>query len=121
MRANLMLLSCAALATLIGVSIWATLQISIVPAIQALLAQPAAGTHPWFIATLADAYFGFLWFWAWIAYKESSNTTRGAWLVGILLLGNIAMAGYMLLQLRKLPAGAPAQALLLRSAPASQT
>jgi len=116
MRANLMLLSCAALATLIGVSIWATAQISIVPAIQALLAEPAAGTHPWFIATLADAYFGFLWFWAWIAYKETSNLARGAWLVAILALGNIAMASYMLLQLRKLPAGAPAHALLLRGA-----
>jgi len=118
MRTNLTLLSCAALATLIGVSIWATLQISIVPAIQALLAEPASGTHPWFIATLADAYFGFLWFWAWIAYKETSNLARGGWLLGVLLLGNIAMAAYMLLQLRKLPPGAPAQALLLRSAPA---
>ncbi len=121
MRSNLLLLSLTALATLIGVSVWATLQIGIVPAIQALLAEPGFGTHPWFIATLADAYFGFLWFWAWIAYKETSNLARGAWLVLILGLGNIAMAGYMLLQLRKLPAGAPAQALLLRSAPASQT
>ena len=115
MRANLMLLSCAALATLIGVSIWATLQVGIFDAINALLAQPAAGTHPWFVATLADAYFGFLWFWAWIAYKETSNVARGAWLVAVLALGNIAMATYMILQLRKLPANAPAQALLLRA------
>lgn len=116
MRANLMLLSCAALATLVGVSVWATAQVGIFDAIVVLLAEPAAGTHPWFIATLADAYFGFLWFWAWIAYKETSNVARGAWLVAVLFLGNIAMASYMLLQLRKLPAGAPAQALLLRSA-----
>jgi hypothetical protein len=116
MRANLMLFSCAALIALLGVSVWATSKISIVPAIQALMADPAGGTNPWFIATTFDAYFGFLWFWAWIAYKETSTLARGAWLVGILALGNIAMAGYMLLQLRKLPAGAPAQALLLRSA-----
>ena len=116
MRANLMLLSCAALATLIGVSIWATLEIGIVEAIRALLADPASGAHPWFIATLADAYFGFLWFWAWIAYKETSNLARGGWLVGVCLLGNIAMATYMVLQLRKLPPGAPPQALLLRAA-----
>jgi Protein of unknown function (DUF1475) len=115
MRANLMLLSCAALATLIGVSVWATAQVGIFDAIQALLAQPAAGTHPWFVATLADAYFGFLWFWAWIAYKETSNVARGAWLVAVLALGNIAMAGYMLLQLRKLPPGAGVDRLLLRA------
>jgi hypothetical protein len=116
MRANLTLLSCAALATLVGVSVWASGKIGIVPAIEALLAQPGAGTHPWFVATLADAYFGFLWFWAWIAYKETSNLARAAWLVLVLGLGNIAMAAYMLMQLRKLPAGSGAEALLLRRA-----
>ncbi|MGH8442364.1 MAG: DUF1475 family protein [Nevskiaceae bacterium] len=116
MKTRMTLLAVAALVALIGVSVWATSKISIVPAIQALLADPAGGTHPWFVATLADAYFGFLWFWAWIASKESSNLARGGWLLGVLLLGNIAMAAYMLLQLRKLPPDAPAQALLLRAA-----
>jgi Protein of unknown function (DUF1475) len=115
MRRNLLLLSLAALATLIGVSTWATLQVGIFDAMRELLAQPAAGTHPWFVATLADAYFGFLWFWAWIACKETSNLARGAWLLGVLALGNIAMAGYMLLQLRKLPPGAGIDRLLLRA------
>ena len=116
MKTRMTLLAVAALVALISVSVWATSKISIFPAVQALLADPAGGTHPWFVATLADAYFGFLWFWAWIAYKESSNLARGGWLLGVLLLGNIAMAAYMLLQLRKLPPGAPAQALLLRAA-----
>lgn len=115
MKTRMTLLAVAALAALIGVSVWATMKIGIVPAIQALLADPAGGTHPWFVATLFDAYFGFLWFWAWIAYKETSNLARGLWLLGVLALGNMAMATYMLLQLRKLPAGAPAQALLLRA------
>lgn len=116
MRTRLFLLSFAALATLIGVSAWATVHVGIGDAIRALLAQPAAGTHPWFVATLADAYFGFLWFWAWIACKETSNVARAAWLVGVLALGNIAMAAYMLLQLRRLPPGAGADQLLLRRA-----
>ena len=116
MKARLTLLALAALATLIGVSAWATAQIGLGDAIRALLAQPAAGIHPWFVATLADAYFGFLWFWAWIAWKETSNVARAAWLVGVLALGNIAMAAYMLLQLRALPPGAGAEALLLRRA-----
>ena len=115
MRRNLLLLSLAALAALVGVSAWASAKIGIVPAIEALAAQPAAGTHPWFLATLADAYFGFLWFWAWIAYKETSNAARALWLVGVLGLGNIAMAAYMLLQLRRLAPGAPAERLLLRA------
>ncbi|MGH8481439.1 MAG: DUF1475 family protein [Nevskiaceae bacterium] len=117
MRTPMTFLSLAALATLVGVSVWATSHVGIVTAIEALLAEPGAGTHPWFVATLADAYFGFLWFWAWIAYKETSNIARAAWLVLVLGLGNIAMAGYMLLQLRKLPAGAGVDRLLLRAAP----
>lgn len=117
MRRNLTLLSLAALAGLVGVSIWATAQVGIVTAIRDLAAAPAAGTHPWFVATLFDAYFGFLWFWAWIAYKETSHAARAAWLVLVLGLGNIAMAAYMLLQLRQLPPGAGAAQLLLRRAP----
>jgi hypothetical protein len=118
MKVRMLLLAVVALEALIGVSIWATSQISIVPALEALAADPAGGTNPWFIATAFDAYFGFLWFWAWIAYKETSNVARAAWLVLVLALGNIAMAAYMLLQLRKLPAGAGAEQLLLRRAPA---
>lgn len=116
MKTRMTLLALAALLALIGVSIWATSHISIVPAVNALVEFPGAGTHPWFIATLLDAYFGFLWFWAWVAYKETSNLARGAWLVLILVLGNMAMAAYVLLQLRKLPAGATAEQLLLRRA-----
>ena len=51
---------------------------------------------PWFIATLADAYFGFLTFYLWVAYLEKSLASRIGWLVGILLLGNFAMAAYLL-------------------------
>lgn len=116
MRRNLLLLSLAALAGLVGVSAWATSRVSIVPAIQDLLARPGEGTHPWFVATLFDAYFGFLWFWAWIAYKETSHAARALWLVLVLGLGNMAMAAYMLLQLRRLPANATAEQLLLRRA-----
>jgi hypothetical protein len=116
MKGRMTVLALAALASLIGVSIWASSHLGIGPAIQSLLADPVAGTHPWFVATLFDAYFGFLWFWAWIAYRETSNLARGTWLVLIVGLGNIAMAAYMLLQLRALPANATAQDLLLRRA-----
>jgi hypothetical protein len=116
MRRNLLLLSLAALLSLVGVSIWATAQIGIGDAIRVLVEQPRAGSHPWFVATLFDAYFGFLWFWAWIAYKETSNAARALWLVLVLGLGNLAMAAYMLLQLRRLPPDATPAQLLLRRA-----
>jgi preprotein translocase subunit SecG len=39
---------------------------------------------------------------------------RALWLIAILALGNIAMSGYMLLSLWRLPADAPIERLLLR-------
>lgn len=70
--------------------------------------------HPWFIATLFDAYFAFLTFFLWVAYKERAWPARLLWLVAILLLGNIAMAAYMLIKLFRLPNSAPLEKLLLR-------
>lgn len=74
-------------------------------------------THPWFIATLFDTYFAFLTFWLWLAWKERAWIPRLAWLFAILLLGNIAMAAYMLIQLFRLPKGAPLEPLFLRRNP----
>jgi hypothetical protein len=70
----------------------------------------------WTYATLADAYFGFLTFYAWVFYKETGAVARGGWFVAIMLLGNMAMASYVLLQLAKLRAGEPVAKLLLRDA-----
>jgi hypothetical protein len=113
-KSFLTLFSILVLAALVGVSIWATQHISIVPVIEAVLQRPAEGHTPWLVATLFDAYFGFLWFWLWIAYKETSVLARVAWLLSILALGNMAMAAYMLLQLSRLPRNATAADLLLR-------
>ena len=112
MKSGLTYFSLAALIALVGVSIWATGEQSISPALQALAMQPSG--NPWLVATLFDAYFGFLWFWLWVAYKETSWLARVVWLVLILALGNIAMASFMLIQLMRLPAGAKIEDLLLR-------
>jgi Protein of unknown function (DUF1475) len=69
---------------------------------------------PWFRATLADAYCGFLTFYAWVCYREPSGAGRILWFVAIMLLGNIAMALYMLVLLFRLPADAGPEQLLLR-------
>lgn len=74
----------------------------------------SVGGHPWFIATLFDAYWGFLTFYVWIFYKESSALSRTGWLIGVLLLGNIAMAVYALIQLFRVPSDAKLETVLLR-------
>ncbi len=74
-------------------------------------------THPWFIATLFDTYFAFLTFWLWLAWKERTWPRRIGWLVAILLLGNIAMAIYLLIQLFRLPKTASLEELLTRRNP----
>lgn len=69
----------------------------------------------WFRATLADAYFGFITVYAWIAYKERSATARGLWLALVLCFGTMATSAYVLIQLAKLKPGEPIERLLLRS------
>ena len=70
---------------------------------------------PWAVATLFDAYFGFLTFYAWVFYKETSWVARLIWFVLIMGLGNIAMSSYVLIQLFRLRAEQSASDILLRS------
>ncbi len=96
------------LLSMLAVTSWASMEC-------ALWKTPEhVATHPWFIATLFDTYWGFLTFYCWVAYKETSWPARAAWLVGILLLGNIAMAIYMLILLFKVSADAKIEDVLLR-------
>lgn len=96
------------LLSMLGVTIWAGSH-------TALWAIPReVYSHPWFVATLFDTYFAFLTFYLWLAYKETGLLARVLWLVAILLLGNIAMAAYMLWELFRLPSNAPLESLLLR-------
>jgi predicted permease len=68
----------------------------------------------WFKATLADAYFGFLTFFVWVAYKEVYPWRRLVWFAAIMLLGNLAISAYMLLELYKLQVGDTFETLLTR-------
>jgi hypothetical protein len=70
--------------------------------------------HPWFVATLFDAYFAFLFFWIWLAWREQHWGRSIAWLIAIILLGNIAMAVFVLCRVRKLPPGSQFSHFLLR-------
>jgi hypothetical protein len=91
----LRILFAVVLVSMLAVTSWATLQCP-------LFAVPRdVATHPWFIATLFDAYWGFITFYLWVAYKEISWVSRSAWLIAILLLGNIAMSAYCLRELSR--------------------
>ena len=85
---------CLVLAVMLYVTVSASLQQDIVSATRQLWPDP------WFRATLADAYCGFLFFWLWVAWREQSVAQSILWFVLIMTLGNIAMAAYLLLQLR---------------------
>jgi len=97
------------LVTMLCATSWASLQCPLWKTPQSVV------LHPWFIATLFDTYFGFLTFYLWLAYKETGALPRIAWLIAILLLGNIAISTYMLITLFRLPASAGMEQVLLRA------
>ncbi len=107
MRRTLAILFGLILVAMLSVTTWASLRIPI------WNAGPDV-SDPWSVATLFDAYAGFVTFYVWVAYKESKLSMRILWFVLIMGLGNIAMAAYVLKQLWRLPADAPFEALLLR-------
>ena len=84
------------LLAMLAVTIWASFHESVVPAAVRIW------NDPWGRATLFDTYFAFLTFYLWVAYKERGLVQRVAWFLGVMLLGNIAMAIYMLKELIRL-------------------
>lgn len=72
-----------------------------------------APNHAWTIATLCDAYFGFITFYVWVLYKEQALLRRMVWFIAIMTLGNMAMALYMLKELTALKKGEALQQLLV--------
>ena len=92
---------------MLAVTTWASLDRSI------LKVGPRLLSDPWFHATLCDAYCGFLTFYVWVWIKERSWPGRVCWLIGILLLGNIAMSIYVMVQLVRPGPDITAERLLL--------
>ncbi len=90
---------CLILAVMLYVTISASLHQDIVSATRQLWPDP------WFRATLADAYCGFLFFWLWVTWREQSVVNSILWFLLIMTLGNIAMACYLLMQLRHIRSG----------------
>ena len=108
MRSALKLLFGGIFVWMIALTVRTSLQISIWEAWDSFAA------NPWAVATLYDAYFGFITFWIWVAYKEKTMIARVSWLVLILGLGNIATSLYVLIQLFRLRPEEPVEAVLRR-------
>lgn len=96
------------IASMLAVTTWASLHTPIFSIPRDVF------THPWFIATLFDAYWAFIAFYVWVAWKEQSAAARIGWFVAIIALGNIAMAVYLLRELFAVPANGPLDPVFTR-------
>ncbi len=92
MRRALLLLCVAVFAAMVAVTTWASLESNVA------LGFARVAADRWGLATLFDAYFGFLWFWLWILWKEPRWASRLLWLVLLLALGNLAIAAFVGIQ-----------------------
>lgn len=99
------------LASMLAVTSWAGSRCSL------MHIPPDVLHHPWFIATLADAYWAFITFYIWVAWKEAAPAARFLWFFAILLLGNIAMATYVLVELFRVPSSGLLRDVLTRRNP----
>jgi hypothetical protein len=107
-KATLKILFCCIFAAMFAVSVWASTR-------QPLLQWGGLTTGPdryWTLATLMDAYAGFLTFYVWVFYKEPRWLPRLAWFIAIMVLGNMAMSAYVLLQVLRLKNGQNASSIL---------
>lgn len=106
MKKTIIVIFSIILLAMLAVTSWASTYEGVIPAVKRLIAEP------WVVATLFDAYFGFLTFFIWVCFKESKALNKVLWFVAIMLLGNIAMAVYVLLEVRRLKDGFTVQRLL---------
>lgn len=108
MRTSLLVLFTLIFFLMLVVTVRASMENSI------LNVPPEVLADRWFQATLTDAYLGFITFFVWVAYRESSWLSRGIWFLLIMGLGNMAMSAYVVVRLLQLPANATLPDLLLR-------
>lgn len=107
MKACLALL-CLTMIGVMGLLAWSAIQHQ-----DMISANRLLWPDPWYRILLVDAYCGFLWFWLWVAWREQSVLRGAVWFVLIMGLGNLATAGYLLLQLHRWQPGQGVAGLLL--------
>ena len=108
----LRLLFFVVIGSMLWVTSWASLQQSLGD-----FARSATFRDPWVVATLFDAYWAFISFYVWVAWKEQSPAARVLWFIAIILLGNLAMAAYLLRELFAVSAAGPLDLVFARRNP----
>ena len=78
--------------------LWVTSWASVGQPLGEFIAGPVIRDR-WVVATLFDAYFAFIAFFVWVAWKETTLALRVLWFIGIILWGNLAMSLYLLVEL----------------------
>ena len=69
---------------------------------------------PWFKTTLVDFYFNITIISSWVVYKENNWFRSISWIAAFILLGSIATAFYVFLQLNSLREGKTFEDVLCR-------
>jgi hypothetical protein len=100
------------IASMLAITTWAGGQQSL-----SAFAHSATFRDPWVIATLFDAYWAFVTFYVWMAWKEQTLGARLLWFPPVMLLGNLAMSVYMLVQLFAVPPEGPLGDVFTRRQP----
>lgn len=108
MKTLLKILFAAIFCWMVYISIVASLDQNVMDAIREF------GPRLWWQATLSDTYFAFLTIYLWVFYKETSWISRVLWFVGIMLLGNLCISAYVLIQLFRLKPEDPVSKILVR-------
>lgn len=83
------LAACTWAAVLVGFIVRSSLEMSLAAGLRATV------DTWWGITTMVDLYAGLAAAAAWIAYRERSAARTTAWVVALLLLGNLATALYV--------------------------
>ena len=77
--------------------------------------SPAVLNEPWFKTTLVDFYFNITIISAWVIYKENNWARSILWIAAFVLLGSIATAFYVFLQLNQLAQGRGVEDILIHT------
>lgn len=108
MKTFLKILFAAVFCVMTAATVQATMDRGIFTALRELWGDP------WVRVTIYDAYFAFLTFFVWVAWRERSFAARAAWFVLIMVFGNLAISVYMLIQLFRLRPEEPFENLFIR-------
>lgn len=93
-------------AIMAAVIVWAGSQSSITADFAAIT------DRPWGIVSLVDLYVGLVLVGAWMIHREKQTLARIGWIIGIVLLGNLAVGAYVAMAARQAIAANDAGVLL---------